>query len=582
MKKFVRVGFCAALMCALQCAESLAQPRPFQTTFEASGGDSSATYAQCIAFYKSLDLAYPSITVRTMDTTDAGLPLHVALYQKSGVFDTAAWRRKGRMVILIINGIHAGEPDGVDASMMFLRDCAAGKIDVPEGIVLAAIPVYNIGGFLNRGRASRANQDGPAQYGFRGNSQNLDLNRDFTKCDSREARAFARIFHWLDPHILLDTHVSDGADYQHVMTLLSTQYNKLGTAQGALMRNTLDPALYADMAAQKLPLIPYVNNWDDHPEQGWTAFYDPPRFASGYAALWQCLTWVSETHMLKPFPNRVLATYWLMKSLLKTAAREQATIIAARNDARRTLAGAPVLPLAWQPDTTRFSRYWFLGYRAAQKPSEVTGKPRLYYDHSRPFADSIRIYDYYRPTDSVALPVAYVLPGAWQHVAERLQDNGVTMQRLTRDTTMRLHAYRIAAYETYNKPYEGHYKHHHVRVTKQRESIVLHTGDWLIPTAQPARRFLAEMLEPQADDSYFSWNFFDAILQRKEGYSDYRWEDVAGSLLQSDAALRKAFEDARAGDTALQNSAAAQLQWVYDHSEYLEPEYLRYPVYRVE
>lgn len=62
-----------------------------------------------------------------------------------------------------------------------------------------------------------------------GNAQNLDLNRDFIKNDSREAKEFARIFQFLNPDILVDNHVSDGADYQHTMTLLTSQHSKLNS-----------------------------------------------------------------------------------------------------------------------------------------------------------------------------------------------------------------------------------------------------------------------------------------------------------------------------------------------------------------
>ena len=87
---------------------------------------------------------------------------------------------------------------------------------------------------------------------LRGNSQNLDLNRDFTKCDSREAMIFSAIFHELDPDVFVDTHVSDGADYQHTMTLISTQYNKLGNEAGRWMKEVFEPALYKGMSGGEM------------------------------------------------------------------------------------------------------------------------------------------------------------------------------------------------------------------------------------------------------------------------------------------------------------------------------------------
>ena len=186
--------------------------------------------------------------------SDAGYPYQLVLYSNDGTADPEQWHAKGKLVILIINGIHPGEPDGIDASMMLIRDLVDGKIRIPDQIALAVIPVYNIGGALNRNSFSRVNRDGPAAYGFRGNAQNLDLNRDFTKCDSKDARSFTEIFHWLSPEVQLDNHVSDGADYQYTMTLISTQWNKLGGALGKFAHEQFDPALPFD-GEQKMAYV---------------------------------------------------------------------------------------------------------------------------------------------------------------------------------------------------------------------------------------------------------------------------------------------------------------------------------------
>ena len=96
--------------------------------------------------------------------------------------------------------------------------------------------------------------------------QNLDLNSDFIKCDSKEARSFAEIFHLLDPDVFVDNHVSDGADYQHIMTLLTSQHNKLGGAMGEYMNKEFEPALYRLMKEKGYDLVPYVNSFGDTPE----------------------------------------------------------------------------------------------------------------------------------------------------------------------------------------------------------------------------------------------------------------------------------------------------------------------------
>jgi murein tripeptide amidase MpaA len=127
--------------------------------------------------------------------TDSGKPLHLVIYNPDGSEKSLDELRKTYRFILINNGIHPGESDGIDASMMLYRDLCNGSIEQPEHTVIATIPVYNIGGCLNRNSVTRTNQNGPKAYGFRGNAQNYDLNRDFIKTDTKNAKSFSKIYH---------------------------------------------------------------------------------------------------------------------------------------------------------------------------------------------------------------------------------------------------------------------------------------------------------------------------------------------------------------------------------------------------
>jgi hypothetical protein len=344
--------------------------------FEKSNGLESATYFEAIDWYKNLDTKFNQVLVKEMGMTDAGYPLHLVLVSNDGKFDATQWHKQNKVVVLINNGIHPGEPDGIDASMMLVRDIVIGKLKLPNNVALAFIPVYNIGGCLNRSTNSRVNQNGPKEYGFRGNAQNLDLNRDFTKCDSKEAKVFAQIFHVLDPDILIDNHVSDGADYQHTMTLLTTQYNKLGGNLGNWLKSTFEPQVYKGMAEKKWDMVPYVNFETETPDKGMEMFYDPPRYSSGYAALFQTIGFVPETHMLKSFKDRVLATYALMQTVIEKAALNAKELIAARNEEKRLVKELVAFPLSWSVDTTVNTSITFKGYEQAYKTSDATGLQR--------------------------------------------------------------------------------------------------------------------------------------------------------------------------------------------------------------
>lgn len=551
------------------------------TRYDTSAGRESVTYAEALAFWKQMDAASPLVQMTTMGPTDAGHPLHLVLVSTDRDFNIASVKKKGKAVLLVNNGIHPGEPDGIDASTLLVRDIAEGKTALPENLVLAIIPVYNIGGALNRSANYRIDQNGPTEKGFRGNAQNLDLNRDFIKMDSRNAMSFAKIFTLLDPDVFVDNHVSNGADYQHVMTLLTSQHNKLGGALGEYMNKTFEPALYSLMKQKGVDLIPYVNHFGEAVDKGWPEFYDGPRYGSGYGTLFNTFSFVPETHMLKPYKQRVEATKALMESFIAFTSQHAKEITALRAETRKKQQAQESFPLAWKLDRKQSTQITFKGYEAGQKASEVSGLPRLFYDRNKPYEKKIPFYNTYVDTLPVQRPKAYLIPQGWWKVIKRLEANGIQMQRLTADTTIEVEAYRIENYTASPRPYEGHHPNRDVKVSKVVKQIRFRKGDCYVPTGQRGTRFLVETLEPQGDDSYFAWNFFDAVLGQKEGFSDYAFEDIAAAYLQSHPDVKQKLEERKKSDATFAESGAAQLNFVYQNSPYYEAAHNQYPVYRV-
>jgi len=551
------------------------------TLFEQTKGTESPAYADIIQWWKKLDAASPLVKMMEMGPTDAGFPLHLVMVSDDKDFNIKSLKAKKKAIIFINNGIHPGEPDGIDASMLLVRDIVENKYKLPSNIVLAIIPVYNIGGCLNRSPNYRIDQNGPLEKGFRGNSENLDLNRDFIKCDSKEALTFTKIFHYLDPDVFVDNHVSDGADYQHIMTLLTSQHNKAGGRFGDYLDKQFEPALYSLMKAKGYDLVPYVNHFGETPEKGWSAYWDSPRYSSGYTTLWSTFSFTPETHMLKPYKQRVESTKALEQSFIEFTSQHSTEMLALREQTRKEQITQTTFPLAWKLDRSQSTQITYKGYQAGHKPSEVSGQPRLYYDRTKPFTVQVPFYNYYRDTLSVEKPKAYLIPQGWWKVTDRLLANNVVMRRLTRDTTIEVQWYKIENYQTSARPYEGHHPNSQTRVSSNTKTMTFRKGDWYIPMNQEANRFLIETLEPQGEDSYFAWNFFDPILGQKEGYSDYAFEDIAAEYLQNHPDLKAKVDQRMASDSAFANSVRAQLDFVFTNSPYFEPAYLQYPVYRI-
>ena len=571
------------LICLIVCLsfKSNAQVRELKTLFELSNGKQTPTYPRIIDWWKKLDALTPQVRMEARGTTDAGFPLHLIVVSADGKTDWPSIKKSGKRIILINNGIHPGEPDGIDASMLLARDILTRKIDLPSNVVLAIIPVYNIGGALNRSENYRVDQNGPDAFGSRGNSQNLDLNRDFIKCDSKEALSFTCLFRDIDPDVFIDNHVSNGADYQHVMTLLTTQFDKLGGAMGDFLRTKFEPAIYAHMKNKGYDLVPYVNSYGDKPEAGWPLYWDGPRYSSGYAALWQCFSFVPETHMLKPYPERVMATLSLMQSFIAFTTQYATEIKNVRNKMRVEVQQATELEMSWSVDKSRFDSFLFKGYQAGYKPSEVSGIDRLYYDRNKPFEKTVPVQTYYKPGKIISKPRFYILPQGWHRVVERLEANRIQMSRLTTDTSIECEAYRIVDYKSSPRPYEGHHLNTEVKVETLVQRISFRKGDWLIPMGQIGDRFIMEVLEPQMEDSYFTWNFFDPILVQKEGYSAYSFEDKAADYLRTDTILQRRLNERKSADPEFAKSGRAQLDFIYRNSPWAEPGFMRYPVYRI-
>ena len=569
---------CFIILLLLSISNAFAQ----QTPYELSGKKETTTYESAISFYQNLVKAYPQQSkLLSYGSTDFGQPLHLMVLSKSKIFDPATLRKNNKRIFLINNGIHPGEPEGIDASMMMARDLLKGN-KLPEDVVICIIALYNIGGSNNRSGTSRANQNGPLAYGFRGNSKNYDLNRDFIKTDSKNSQAFQQIFNTWQPEIFVDTHTSNGSDYQYTMTLIPTQKDKLNPIVSSYLTNILVPNLYSQMKEKGYNLIPYVNSVSEIPDSGITGFIESPRYSTGYAALHNVIGFMPETHMLKEYHERVNSTYKLLNTYVDIIVRDAKVIGENKRKADIYTAQQKDFPLDWKLNRSVYDSIEFKGFEAKYKPSEVSGIDRLYYDRNAPYSKKIKYWDKFEPTITVTKPIAYIIPKAWDKVIALLQLNNVKMHQLTSNTKINLEMYYIADMKTSQQPFEGHYIHSNVTLKPVEQSIQFYSGDYVVYVNQANNRYIVETLEPQAIDSFFNWNFFDSILGKKEGYSSYVFEDTAAELLKNDPDLKQKLEAEKSKNPEFAKNGRLQLDFVYKNSAYYESTYMRYPIGRLQ
>ncbi|MCB1604961.1 MAG: M14 family metallopeptidase, partial [Xanthomonadales bacterium] len=474
--------FCFTFLTATQSAISSSQ---FETFFEQTNGAETATYQQVIHYYQKLSHEFDTIQIQTFGETDSGKPLHLVIFNKDGLKKIKP-RLIRKSVLLINNGIHPGESDGIDATMMLFRDLASGKIPAPENVIIATIPIYNIGGSLNRNSTSRTNQNGPREYGFRGNARNYDLNRDFIKCDTKNCKAFTELLHQLKPDVFIDNHVSNGADYQYTLTHLFTQHNKLRGKSGEYLQEFLMPELEKKLKLKNWDITPYVNVFNDVPEKGFNQFMDYPRYSTGYTTLFNTLGMMVETHMLKPYKQRVEGTYQLMLSMIEIMQKESDKIITLRQDFHKEIYNQDLYTLNWQIDGEKSSTLNFKGFEGEMIDSKVTNQKRLKYDRTKPFNKAVKFQNYFKPALQITMPKAYIIPQGWHNVIDLLKLNNVAMNTLDIDSDYQVESYRITDYETSKTPYEGHYPHSNTQISKTIEQKTFKKGDYIIEVNQPS------------------------------------------------------------------------------------------------
>ena len=328
-------------------------------------------------------------------------------------------------------------------------------------------------------------------------------------------------------------------------------------------------------------MIPYVNSIGQTPETGITGFIESPRYSTGYTTLHNTIGFMPETHMLKSYDLRVDATYKLLQTYIDVVERDAKVIGENKRKADEFVAVQKEFPLEWALNKNESDSIPFKGFQAGKKTSEISGVDRLFYDRSKPFTKKIKEYNKFEPSVSVQKPVAYIIPKAWDRVIALLKLNNVKIEQLKADTKINVESYYIGDFKTGARPYEGHYLHSAVKLKQVEQTLQYYAGDFVVYVNQFTNRYIVETLEPQATDSFFNWNFFDSILDMKEHYSAYVFEDTGAELLKNNAKLKAQLEEKKATDTTFAKSGSAQLEFVYKNSDYYEKTHNRYPISRL-
>ncbi|HOV57340.1 MAG TPA: M14 family metallopeptidase [Rhodanobacteraceae bacterium] len=579
-----RLCACLALLSA-----TVAPAADWTTPAEATQFRQTPDYADTQAYLQRLAAAAPQrLRLVSMGRSPEGRELTVAVVASGGEFDPAAARASGKEIVFVQAGIHAGEIEGKDAGLMLLRDLALAKKPPArlERSILLYLPIFNVDGHERRSPYQRVNQNGPAQMGWRGTAQNLNLNRDYVKAEAPEMQAWLAFWNaWL-PDLLVDVHTTDGADYQYDLTWYTEDWGNLHPAVKAWQDAALQGRVFPRTERRGHLLAPYLELVDHHdPAKGIGNFGSGPRYSTGYAALQNRAGLLLETHMLKPYGERVRATYDLLAELLREfdvhpGALRRATTQADADTA--ALAGQPAarIPLRFEPDG-RSVPFTFKGYAYTQTPSTISGDRWTQYDPRHRRTLTVPWFRDLRVSVAAAPPAAYVIPAAWGQVIDKLAQHGVRTERLAQAQRLPVRAWRLAAPQWSAQPFENRLMLTSVQVSDEAREETLAAGSVLVPMDQRAARVAAHLLEPEAPDALLRWGWFNVIFEQRE-YADARVaERIARELLAQRPQLQAEF-DAALKDPAFAASPQRRLDFFFERSPWHDERLGLYPVLRLD
>jgi hypothetical protein len=585
MSRLPRV--CIASLLALVCLPTFAANDALSTVAERSGFQRTGRYDEVIALCDAFQQRYPK-AVRCFDfgTTPEGLPMKAMAVSTRGLLTAEAVHASGLPVVLVQGGIHAGEIDGKDAGFLVLRELLEGKVKgTPlDHEVLLFVPVFNVDGHERFGAWNRPNQRGPEQMGWRVTAQNYNLNRDYMKADAPEMQSMLALVGQWDPLAYIDLHVTDGAKFQHDVSV-QVEPVTAGDVELTKAGRVLRDGVIADLdrhGSMALPFYPSFVKADD-PASGFEEGVAPPRFSTSYFQLRNRFGMLVETHSWKDYPTRVRITHNAILAVLDQVATHGSQWLRTAHDAdeRATHLAGTTVPLDWKatgaPHTIDFK-----GYAYTRTPSDISGALMTRYDESKPQIWHVPLRDQLVPDHVATAPQGgYLVPAAhaaW--VGAKLRQHGIAFQRI--DAPMhdaKVEAWRADSIKLAAQSFEGHQRLTATGAWKP-EQQELAAGALFVPIAQPKARLVMALLEPDAPDSLLQWGEFNNAFEQKEYMEAYVAEDVARDMLAKDPSLKTAFEQKLHDDPAFAADPQARLDFFYRRHPSWDARFGLYPVMR--
>ncbi|MGC8643865.1 MAG: DPP IV N-terminal domain-containing protein, partial [Isosphaeraceae bacterium] len=482
------------------------------TVAERSGFQATARHGEVVALCQGLARRHPGVALyQELGRSEEGRPLPLLILADPPVHSAEEAAESGKLVVLAIGNIHAGEVCGKEALLILAREI----LETPhhpllKNLVIALAPIYNADGNERVSKQNRPGQVGPEEgMGQRHNARGLDLNRDFIKLQAAETRALVRFFRTWNPALFIDTHTTNGSRHRYTITYGGPR-NLAGDARIiAFARNEFFPQVTREFEKKTGLHAYYYGNFErDH--TWWTTYPAEGRYSTNYAGLRNRLGILSEAYAYAPYKDRVLATRDFVRECLNQASAHKDQISRLLREADRAVEKAGHAPakddkVAIRSEARPLARAELvLGY--AQR--EEHGRPA---QTDTPKDYLAQVFLDFAPTESVVRPYAYLLPPTCARVLANLQRHGIDVQELREDIDLDVEAYRVDEVGKMASSGWDRQDLLELKVTPRRESRRVPAGTLLIKTAQPLGSLAVYLLEPRSEDGLAAWKFWDGL-----------------------------------------------------------------------
>ncbi|MFN3694244.1 MAG: M14 family metallopeptidase, partial [Ignavibacterium sp.] len=437
------------------------------TVFESSGFISTSDYNETMNYFQRLDDASDYADLFGFGRSPQGRDLNCLLVTKEDktlIEQRIAEGKKPleKATVLIINGIHSGEIEGKDASMILLREILITKEKeyLLDSINLLVVPIFNVDGHERKSKYNRINQNGPEEMGWRTTAQNYNLNRDWMKADSPEMRAMLVLVSTWNPDFIIDTHTTDGADYQYSVTYQVERFSNADSQIAHWLSKKFVSYLENKVTEKGFLIFPYVSlkNWQAGLDSGITDWASSPRLSTGYFALRNRPSLLVETHMIKPYKERVYSTKAVLETTFEFIKNNASELVelnqqADKNSVIEFFHNKNFLPIKFNL-SEKFNEVLFKGYEYKKEFSEISASEKIVYTNI-PKEFTVKYFQDVFAVDSLQIPDYYIIPAEWSSLVDRMAFHGIKYFKSDYDTTVIVERYRFSNVKYANNSYEG-------------------------------------------------------------------------------------------------------------------------------